>query len=128
MPLPRAVARFNKAVTNRYVEPLARRRRGFAVVHHRGRRSGRAYSTPVNLFPLGDDEAVVALTYGPVADWARNVLDGGGDVETVTGVRPITASSVVDRSVAWPVLPWFVRAALRVLRVRDFMRLSLGPA
>ena len=98
------------------------------MVHHRGRRSGRAYSTPVNLFPLGDDEAVVALTYGPVADWARNVLDGGGDVESVTGVRPITASSVVDRSVAWPVLPWFVRAALRVLRVRDFMRLSLGPA
>ena len=85
MPLPRAVARFNKRVTNRFLEPIARRSSGFAVVHHVGRRSGREYTTPVNLFRLGDegagvgdrsttDAAIVSLTYGPSADWVRNVL------------------------------------------------------
>lgn len=124
MPLPRAVARFNKRVTNRFLEPVARRARGFAVVHHIGRRSGSAYATPVNLFELGPSWIVV-LTYGPSADWAQNVLVGGGQIEDRRGMRPIAKATVVDRSVAWPALPAVVRVALRVLRVRDFMLLDL---
>jgi deazaflavin-dependent oxidoreductase (nitroreductase family) len=130
MPLPRVVARFNKRVTNRFLEPIARRSSGFAVVHHVGRRSGRAYTTPVNLFRLGDEgdgggAVVVSLTYGPSADWVRNVLAGGAGVETRVGRRVVEASTVVGRDVAWPALPIIVRGALRVLRVRDFLRLTL---
>jgi deazaflavin-dependent oxidoreductase (nitroreductase family) len=141
MPLPRVVARFNKQVTNRFLEPIARRSSGFAVVHHVGRRSGRAYTTPVNLFRVenvGDRDGdgvgegvtaavVVSLTYGPSADWVRNVLAGGGTVETRTGTRLVEAATVVGRDVAWPALPSVVRAALRVLRVRDFLQLTLAP-
>lgn len=127
VPLPHAIARFNKRVTNRFIEPLARRSAGFAVVHHSGRRSGAPYTTPVNVFAEADGGALlVALTYGPSADWARNVLDGGGVVEDSSGVRVIQGASVVDRSVAWPALPALVRGALTVLRVTDFMRLTVS--
>lgn len=94
-------------------------------MHHSGRRSGSAYTTPVNLFGLGSSWIVV-LTYGPAADWSQNVLVGGGVVEDRTGLRRIENAEVVDRSVAWPALPIVVRGALRVLRVRDFMRLELA--
>jgi deazaflavin-dependent oxidoreductase (nitroreductase family) len=127
VPLPHSVARFNKRVTNRFVEPVARRFRGFAVVHHTGRRSGTAYTTPVNLFGLGSS-SIVVLTYGPSADWVQNVLASGGEVEDGTGLRRIEQAEVVARSVAWPALPLLVRGVLRVLRVHDFMRLSLAGA
>lgn len=127
MPVPHVVARFNKRVTNRFIEPIARRSSGFAVVHHTGRGSGAAYTTPVNVFALGDD-VIVALTYGPVADWAQNVLEGGGMVENAAGRRPIAAAEAVGRAEAWPVLPLIVRAALRVLRVRHFLRLSFDES
>lgn len=123
VPLPHSVARFNKRVTNRLIEPVARRSRGFAVVHHVGRRSGRRYSTPVNLFRL-DGGAIVSLTYGPRADWSQNVLAGGGTIEDASGLRPIRSARIVDRTVAWPALPLVVRGALRLLRVRHFLSLS----
>lgn len=132
MPLPRAIARFNKRVTNRFIEPIARRAGGFAAVHHIGRRSGVEHSTPVNIFPVEDDvgcghsgDVVVALTYGPSADWVQNVLADGGALEHRSSQRPIGAATVVTRSTAWPALPIIVRAALRVLRVRHFLRLTL---
>lgn len=121
------VARFNKRVTDRFLQPLARRSSGFAIVHHVGRRSGRAGATPVNLFALGD-QAIVSLTYGPRADWVQNVLAGGGTVEQRTSLREIEQVTIVGRDVAWPVLPAVVRGALRVLRVREFLRVSFAVA
>jgi hypothetical protein len=51
--LGRHVARFNPRVTNRITRPLARWLPGFGVVEHAGRRSGRRYRTPVNVFRSG---------------------------------------------------------------------------
>ncbi len=124
MPLPHAIARFNKRVTNRFVEPIARRSSGFAVVHHVGRSSGAPYRTPVNVFDLHGD-VIVALTYGRRADWIRNVLVGDAALERSGRQQPIASARVVGRAEVWPALPWFVRLALRVLGVREFARLSL---
>lgn len=63
MPLPPQLARFNRRVTNRITYPLSGHLPGFAIVVHTGRRSGRAYRTPVNAFRDGDDY-IIALTYG----------------------------------------------------------------
>lgn len=126
MPLPRSVARFNKRFTNRFAEPLARRFSNFAVVHHVGRRTGRPYKTPVNCFGAGD-AFVVALTYGCRADWAQNVLGGPARLELAGNTRQIVSADVVGRDDAWPILPRLVRTALRILRVRDFLRLTLAP-
>src|SRR5215203_3629073 len=77
MPLSRSVAKFNQKVTNRVSGPLAPYLPGFGVITHVGRKSGRSYSTPVNVFRRGDSY-IVALTYGTEADWLRNVLASGG--------------------------------------------------
>ena len=76
MPLSRRVAHFNRRVTNRLTRHIAWWAPGFAIVTHVGRRSGRTYRTPVNVFRDGD-RYVFALTYGRDADWVRNVLAAG---------------------------------------------------
>jgi hypothetical protein len=47
MPLPKRLAGFNARVTNRLTRRGAGRLPGFGIVSHVGRRSGRAYRTPV---------------------------------------------------------------------------------
>ena len=131
MPLPRSVARFNKRYTNRFIEPLVRRSSGFAVVRHVGRTSGQAFTTPVNVFrdnssDGGTPRVIVALTYGPSADWVRNVQSGPATLDLgAEGVRSIDSIELVGRDTAWPSLPGFVRVALRMLSVRDFASLTL---
>jgi deazaflavin-dependent oxidoreductase (nitroreductase family) len=89
-----------------------------------GRRSGREYHTPVNVFDL-DGDLIVALTYGPTADWIRNVLAGPARLVRRGATMEIVDVVVVGRETAWRALPRFVRAALRVLQVREFARLSV---
>jgi len=43
------------------------------VIEHRGRRSGRHYTTPVNYAPVDGDVYCLA-GFGPRTDWYRNVL------------------------------------------------------
>src|SRR5689334_20849731 len=124
MPLPRSVARFNRRVTNRVLGPLAPHLPRFAVVVHRGRRSGRLHRTPVNVFarPGG---CVVALTYGPGSDWVRNVLaEGGCRLETagrtLRMTRPRLIHDAERRSMSAP-----VRLILGLGDVTDFLDLTV---
>lgn len=120
MVLPRKLARLNKALTNRVLGRVAGSVPGFAVLVHYGRRSGRRYRTPVNLFrdPSG---YVVALTYGSDADWVLNVLAGGGcALITRGGVVAVTRPRIVhdpERNL----VPRPVRAVLSLVRVSDFL-------
>jgi deazaflavin-dependent oxidoreductase (nitroreductase family) len=67
---------------NRLTRPLAGRLPGFAILTHRGRKSGRLYTTPVNVFRRGDDY-VFFLTYGSDVQWVKNVLASGScSIET----------------------------------------------
>lgn len=84
MPLPRAVARFNRRITNRILGPLARYLPGFGVIVHVGRKSQRVYRTPVNVFRRRGG-FLVALTYGPDSDWVHNVLANGGAILETRG-------------------------------------------
>ncbi|MFZ2174758.1 MAG: nitroreductase family deazaflavin-dependent oxidoreductase [Rhodococcus sp. (in: high G+C Gram-positive bacteria)] len=77
MTMPRALARFNRVVTNRAARPVAAVLPGFAVVEHRGRKSGALYRTPVNAFVV-DGRYRFPLTYGASSDWVRNVVAAGG--------------------------------------------------
>ena len=124
MPLPRWVARFNRHVTNRVLEPLALRLPHFGVIVHTGRKTGREYRTPVNVFPRPGGY-VVALTYGPKSDWVRNVLAAGGCVLETRGrrlrlVRPRLYHDEQRRAV-----PAAVRVVGRLGRVSDFLDLTL---
>jgi len=127
MPLPRRLAKFNRVVTNRVLGPLARYLPGFAVVSHVGRRSGRTYRTPVNLFRRGDDY-VIALTYGAGSQWVRNVLAAGGaDIET-RGRRLHLVDPKVVRDPARSFVPELVRIPLRLANVDEFMLLKRAGA
>jgi deazaflavin-dependent oxidoreductase (nitroreductase family) len=122
MPLPRRLAKFNAVVTNRVLGRFARYAPGFAVVSHVGRRSGRAYHTPVNLFRRGDGY-VIALMYGGDSQWVRNVLAAGGaDIET-RGRRLHLVGPEVVRDPGRSLVPKAVRVPMRVANVDEFMLL-----
>ena len=123
MPLPKRLARFNRVVTNRLVRPVAGHLPALAIVTHVGRRSGTAYRTPVNVVRHGD-RYVFVLTYGPDAQWVRNVLAAGGCAVETRGRRiELTAPELVhdpDRAL----VPAPVRSILGALRVSHFMLLQ----
>jgi deazaflavin-dependent oxidoreductase (nitroreductase family) len=77
MKIPRSVVGFNKAINNRVQGLYAWVLPPWAVILHRGRRSGRAYRTPLLAFRRGDDLAI-ALLYGEESDWLRNLRANGG--------------------------------------------------
>ena len=120
MPLPRTLARFNRAVTNRLTTPVARWLPGTAVVEHRGRRSGRTFRTPVLVFPDGDTLRI-ALTYGADTDWVRNVCAAGSAVVHSRGrAVPVTAPRLGhDPGARWAPRP--VRWALRGIGAADYL-------
>ncbi|MDQ3895122.1 MAG: nitroreductase family deazaflavin-dependent oxidoreductase [Actinomycetota bacterium] len=121
--LGRRLARFNRVVTNRLTRPFARRLPGFGVVEHRGRRSGRVYETPVNLFRAADGY-VIALTYGTEAEWVRNVLAAPGCQLVTRGRRQRLVAPAIVHDPSHELVPPPVRPILRLLRVDDFLRLK----
>ena len=126
MPLPKGLARFNKVVTNRVVGPFAARLPGFAIVSHVGRRSGRKYSNPVNLFRSGD-RYVIALTYGADSQWVRNVL-AAGEAHVLTRGRTIhLVEPEVVHDPSRSHVPAPVRPMLRATNVTHFMLLRRAP-
>ena len=105
------------------MRPVAARFPGFAIIGYVGRRSGRPYRTPINVFHR-DGDYVFALTYGPDVQWVRNVLAAGsaeleerGRIVTLRDPRRISdpAASLV---------PLLVRPFLRLMRVTEFLRMS----
>lgn len=125
MPLPRSVTRVVKHVANPVIGTFAGRVPNFAILHHVGRRSGRPYATPINIF-LRDGHYIIGLTYGPDTDWARNVLAAGGCEITTRGrnLRLTAPVILTDRSAAWA--PALARPILRLFRVDQYMRLQSG--
>lgn len=81
MHLPRALAAFNRKVTNPIQRRWAGRIPGHAIIEHVGRRSGRRYRTPVLCVRRPGGFAFL-VGYGLESDWVRNLLaaDGGAVV------------------------------------------------
>jgi deazaflavin-dependent oxidoreductase (nitroreductase family) len=115
--------------TTRVVNPVTRRFAGhlpgFAILTYVGRRSGRTYRTPINVFRNGQDY-VVALTYGGGVQWVRNVLAAGGcELETMGRIVRLSEPRLfVDPGQRLIPLP--VRLFLRLMGVTEF--LSMHPA
>lgn len=127
MALGRRMATFNRHVTNRLLGGLATRMPGFGVVLHVGRRSGRRYRTPVNVFRTRRGY-LLALTYGSGAEWVKNVVAANG-CELVTRGRTERLGNPRlfrdDRRARVPVL---VRAVLRLAHVSEFLELDRDAA
>ncbi len=126
MPLPHALARFNRRVTNPITRSFAGRLPGFAIVVHRGRATGHEYRTPVNAFRRPGGGYLLALTYGRDAQWVRNVLARGGCVIETRGRRVELGNPRVVHDPAGRSVPALVRAVLRLIDVDDFLELDRG--
>ena len=101
-----------------------------AEIRHVGRRSGKAYVTPVSARLVGD-VALVPLTFGNQSDWVRNVRAVGGCALRIGGVDYIaTEPDFVSRSEAKPLINQAFsppqRAMMRMLGIKQFMRLQVS--
>lgn len=79
MRVPRAVANFNRRVTNPVARSLTPWLPCLGTLEHTGRKSGRRYRTPLLVFKTRDGFAIL-IGYGPETDWLKNVLAGGPTV------------------------------------------------
>jgi deazaflavin-dependent oxidoreductase (nitroreductase family) len=121
-PLSRRINRFVLRVAGRRnVGPVAK-------VHHRGRRSGRAYVAPVLARP-GEGGFLVPLFFGPDADWCRNVLAAGEcEIEwrerthRLRNPRVVPTTSVGARVGA--AFPAHERLFFRIAGINEFMILD----
>jgi len=126
MPIPLVVGRWNKAGLNHVTRHLAPWIPGLGLVVHHGRRSGKVYQTPVNVFPTGEG-FVIALTYGPDTDWVKNVLAADGcELRTRGRVVRLTAPRLFHDENRRQIRP-LEREVLRVLGVTDFLSLTTAP-
>ena len=117
---------FLRPFTTRVFNPLSRRVAGwlpgFGILTYPGRKSGRRYRTPLNVFRRGN-LFVFALTYGSEVNWVQNVLAAGGCELRTHGrdVRLVDPELLVDP--AGSLVPLPVRVFLRANRVTEYLRL-----
>jgi deazaflavin-dependent oxidoreductase (nitroreductase family) len=72
----------------------------YAVLHHTGRTSGKAYSTPVVARPTPDG-FMIPLPFGNATQWAKNLFAaGGGSIRYAGREYEIGEPSVVESDVA----------------------------
>jgi deazaflavin-dependent oxidoreductase (nitroreductase family) len=105
---------------------IAKESSPYGVVHHRGRRSGAAYATPVDARRTAAG-VVITLPYGPDTDWCRNVLAAGSCTLTLGGEDlALTAPQVVPASVAAPQVPTDVARRWQRQGLAHFLALRIG--
>src|SRR5437667_10407866 len=66
----RWLAKINIAVTNRITSLFAGWLPGFGILTHVGRKSGKVYRTPVNVFRASNG-FIIALTYSSQSEWVK---------------------------------------------------------
>jgi deazaflavin-dependent oxidoreductase (nitroreductase family) len=121
--LIRAVAR----VVNPLVLRIAGRRHMpiLGIVHHRGRKTGRRYATPLGVRPAAGGGFVMPLTFSEASRWYQNIRAAGWCVITYQGVDyTVDRPMVIDRATAGPAYPRYERLALRLIGINEFVWLT----
>jgi len=113
---------------NRLTRPAAGHLPGFAILTHRGRTSGRTYSTPVNVFRRGD-HYFFFLTYGSDAQWVRNVLARGAcSIETRGRHIELVAPELVTDPELRPAPPLVRLIERRLAGVSQYLRMKAASS
>ena len=106
MRVPRAVANFNRRVTNPVARSITPWIPTQGTLEHVGRKSGNRYRTPLTVFNTRDGY-VILIGYGLESDWLRNVLAGGATAmrkhgKTVAVAEPRLMSKTEAASLVTP--------------------------
>ena len=110
--------------TSGWASPLAGRRWNpiFALILHRGRRSGRAYQTPVAARRVADG-FLIALAFGAQVDWHRNLGAAGGGVIRWRGRDyEVSGPEMIDADEALPAFDPVQRLFLRLAGIDGYIR------
>jgi deazaflavin-dependent oxidoreductase (nitroreductase family) len=119
----RWVAAFNLAVTNRITSLFAGWLPGFGILAHVGRKSGKVYRTPVNVFRASNG-FIIALTYSSQSEWVKNVLAAGGCGLKTRGKKYQPSSPNVVHDPTRRRFPIPVRLVLRIVGADEYMELN----
>src|SRR5215218_6696968 len=122
---------FTARLINPRTRLVAGRLPGFALITHIGRRSGRTYRTPINVFRR-DDHYYFPLSYGSDVDWLKNILAAGQCSIRTRGrtVRVDEPELLIDPDLR--ALPFFApliergNGVTEVLRMRGAVRRNKG--
>jgi deazaflavin-dependent oxidoreductase (nitroreductase family) len=97
------------------------------VLHHVGRRSGRAYATPLGMRPLGRS-FLLPRTFGENAAWYQNVRAAGWCAVIYRGKEyTLIDPEVVDYATAAPAFPHYELLQFRLIGINEFLRLQVAP-
>jgi deazaflavin-dependent oxidoreductase (nitroreductase family) len=96
-------------------------------VQHLGRRSGRLYTAPLGVRPLGNG-FVMPVTFSEAAQWYQNIRAAGWCVVTYRGTdHNAVCPALVDRGVALPAFPRYERLFVQLLGIHEFLSLANAP-
>jgi deazaflavin-dependent oxidoreductase (nitroreductase family) len=119
----RWLAKINIAVTNRITSLFAGWLPGFGILTHVGRKSGKVYRTPINVFRASNG-FVIALTYSSQSEWVKNVVAAGGCELKTRGKKYQLASPNVVHDPTRRRFPVPVRVVLWIVGADEYMELS----
>ena len=123
----RWLAKINIVFTNRITSIFAGRLPGFGILTHVGRKSGRVYHTPVNVF-RATNGFIIALTYSSQSEWVKNVLAADGCELKTCGKKYQLSAPKVGRDPTRRRFPAPVRLVLRIVGADEHMELLSTPA
>ena len=96
----------------------------YAVVRHRGRRSGRHYATPVAI-RASAGAFTIPVPWGDHTQWVRNVIAAGGCTIRWRGAdHPATEPILIGPAEAAPAFSPLQRTIMRAAGIQSFLRLS----
>jgi deazaflavin-dependent oxidoreductase (nitroreductase family) len=120
----RWLAKINIAFTNRITSLFAGWLPGFGILTHVGRKSGKVYRTPVNVF-RASNSFIIALTYSSQSEWVKNVLAAAGCELKTRGKKYQLSSPKVVRDPTRQRFPFPVRIVLRIVGADEYMEFSM---
>ena len=120
----RWLAKINIAFTNRITSLFAGWLPGFGILTHVGRKSGKVYRTPVNVFRASNG-FIIALTYSSQSEWVKNVLAAGSCELETRGKKYLLSSPNVVHDPTRRRFPIPVRLVLRIVGADEYMELSI---
>jgi deazaflavin-dependent oxidoreductase (nitroreductase family) len=123
--------RFRGAVV-RYINPITRpvasKLPTFGILTHRGRKSGRTYRTPINVFRRGDDYFFF-LTYGSDVQWLKNVLAAGScSIETRGRVVELVEPELITDPELRPAPPHVRFVERRIAGATQYLRMRAASS
>ena len=125
----KAVRTFVKRVVNPVLRNATRLPFGpFALLRHVGRKSGKAYETPIMVWRVADG-FIIELTYGRQVDWLRNLQAASqGTLRWRRREYAFHTSVFVDEETGLRALPPPISFIFRTIGGHEFVKLPDLPA